>query len=51
MKPEESERVTAFASRSFSFSTVNWATLPLPETRHVFPFRPSSRVASISWAK
>ena len=51
MKPLESDSVTALASRSFNFSTVNWATLPLPETRQVFPRRSSLRVASISWAK
>ncbi len=30
---------------------MNWATFPLPETRHVLPPRTSSLVASISRAK
>ena len=49
--PPESDSVTGRAPTSISFSAVNWATFPLPETRHVLPSRLSLRVANISCAK
>ncbi len=49
--PLESERVTGRAPSSSSFSTVYWATLPLPDTRQALPCSVWLRVASISWAK
>jgi hypothetical protein len=49
--PPESDSVIGFAPKSSSFSTVYWATLPEPDTRHTLPSSVSPRVWSICSAK